>query len=138
LRWRGQGIRQFVLSPEDDAQNWSVLIPQLGDSAIVPVYQHPPLMISATRPAAGDHLTDRSRRSFRVEQNRRQFVLVGETPFSLVEYLDEIKELGARRFRIDLCYGIDTPEQAADIIRKTTTGQPVPGHPGHFMRNVRF
>ncbi len=138
VQWRDQGIRQFVLSPEDDAQNASVLIPQLGDAAIVPIYQHTPLMISATRPAThGEKFTDRSRRSFRVEQNGQQFVLVNETPFSLVEHFDELEAFGARRFRIDLCYGIDTPQQAADLVRSITAGLPFPGHPGNFTRELQ-
>ncbi len=52
LQWKEQGVGQFVLSPEDDAENLFALIEQLGDAAVVPVYQHTPLMISATKPAA--------------------------------------------------------------------------------------
>ncbi|WP_168433495.1 peptidase U32 family protein [Pontiella sulfatireligans] len=138
LQWCDQGIRQFVFSPEDDSQNWSALIPQLGDAAIVPVYQHTPLMISATPPAGHEEkLTDRSRRSFRIEKNGRQFVVVGKTPFSLVEHFDELKELGARRFRIDLCYGIDTSEQAGDIVHKIIHAQPINGHSGNFNRELQ-
>ncbi|MCF7818734.1 MAG: U32 family peptidase [Kiritimatiellales bacterium] len=138
LQWREQGIRQFVLSPEDDAQNLNALIAQLGDASIVPVYQHTPLMISATRPATtGEDLTDRSHRTFRVEQNGRQFVVVNETPFSLVRNLDDLKATGARRFRIDLCYGIDTPEQATDVVSKIMNGVPPPSHPGNFLRELQ-
>ncbi|MFA6174382.1 MAG: DUF3656 domain-containing protein [Kiritimatiellales bacterium] len=172
LQWREQGIGQFVLSPEDDAENLFALIEQLGGAAVVPVYQHTPLMISATRPAAhsessphlktrdpqvgrgvltepevdcrpGDstrrilELTDRSRRNFRVEPNGQQFVLVNETPFSLTGHLDELKDKGARRFRIDLSYGISTPDEAADIVRRITSGLAVPGHTGNFDRGLQ-
>ncbi|MCF7849678.1 MAG: U32 family peptidase [Kiritimatiellales bacterium] len=138
LKWREQGIRQFVLSPEDDAQNLYALIEQLGDAAIVPVYQHTPLMISATRPAANrDELTDRSRRAFRIEKNGRQFVVVGETPFSLANQLEELKANGERHFRIDLCYGIDTTQQAADIVHSITTDHATDGHPGNFARKLK-
>jgi putative protease len=138
LQWREQGIRQFVLSPEDDAENIFSLIEQLGDAAVVPVYQHTPLMISATRPAAdGAELTDRSRRTFSVESNGRQFVLVNETPFSLTDHLDELKAKGARRFRIDLSYGIRSPDEAADIVRRITSGSAVPGHTGNFDRGLQ-
>jgi len=138
LQWRGQGIGQFVLSPEDDAENIFVMINQLGDAAIVPVYQHTPLMISATRPAAeGAELTDRSRREFRVEQSGQEFVVTNETPFSLTAHLNELKAHGARRFRIDLSYGISSLAEAADIVRLITSGSAVPGHTGNFARGLQ-
>ncbi len=138
LQWREQGIGQLVLSPEDDAKNLYALIEQLGDAAVVPVYQHTPLMISATRPAAdGSELTDSSQRKFRVEQTGRQFVLANETPFSLTCHLDELKTKGARRFRIDLSYGIKSPDEAADIVRRITSGLAVSGHTGNFDRRLQ-
>jgi putative protease len=133
LQWRELGVQQFVLSPEDDAENMFSLIEQLGGAAIVPVYQHTPLMISATNPAAtGTELTDRSRRAFRVEQTGHEFVLVNETPFSLTDHLDELKARGARRFRIDLSYGSD----GADVVRRIISGSSVPGHTGNFDRGL--
>jgi len=138
LQWRGQGLQQFVLSPEDDAENLFALIGQLGGAAIVPVYQHTPLMISATRPAAdGSELTDRSRRAFRVEQAGRQFVLFDEMPFSLAGYLDDLKAKGARCFRIDLSYGMNSPAEAADIVRRIVSGATVSGHAGNFDRGLQ-
>ena len=135
LQWREQGIGQFVLSPEDDARNWYALIEELGGAAVVPVYQHTPLMISATRPAAdGTELTDRSRRTFRVETGGRQFAVFNETPFSLIDRLDELKAKGAHCFRIDFSYGISTPQEAADMVRRITAGLPVAGHTGNFLR----
>ncbi len=138
LQWKEQGVQQFVLSPEDDAKNLFALIEQLGDAAVVPVYQHTPLMISATRPAAdGSELTDSSQRKFRVEQTGRQFVFLNETPFSLTGHLDELKAKGARRFRIDVSYGIDSPQQAADLVRLITSGSSVPGYTGNFTRGLQ-
>lgn len=138
LQWRGQGIGQFVLSPEDDAENIFALINQLGDAAIMPVYQYTPLMISATRPAADSaELTDRSRRNFRVEPSGRQFVLVNEIPFSLTAHLSELKAQGARRFRIDLSYGIDSPAEVNDIVRRVISGSAVSGHTGNFARGLQ-
>jgi putative protease len=138
LQWRGQGLQQFVLSPEDDAENLFALIGQLGGAAIVPVYQHTPLMISATRPAAdGLELTDRSRRAFRIEQAGRQFVLLDETPFSLTGHLDDLRAKGARCFRIDLSYGMTSPAEAADIVRRMVSGATVSGHTGNFDRGLQ-
>jgi U32 family peptidase len=138
LQWKEQGVQQFVLSPEDDAKNLFALIEQLGDAAVVPVYQHTPLMISATRPAAnGDELTDSSQRKFLVEQTGRQFAFLNETPFSLTVHLDELKGKGARRFRIDLSYGVDSPTEAADLVRLITSGSSVPGHAGNFSRGLQ-
>ncbi|MBI9020223.1 MAG: U32 family peptidase [Verrucomicrobia bacterium] len=138
LQWNEQGVQQLVLSPEDDAENLFELIEQLGDAAIVPVYQHTPLMISATKPAVdGDELTDRSRRAFHIEQAGHEFVLTGDTPFSLTDHLDELKAKGARRFRIDLMYGIDSPAEAADLVRRITSGSSVPGHSGNIERTLQ-
>lgn len=138
LQWRGQGLQQFVLSPEDDAENLFALIEQLGAAAIVPVYQHTPLMISATRPEAdGAELTDRARRTFHVEQAGRQFVLLDETPFSLTGHLDKLKANGARCFRIDLSYGMSSPVEAADIVRRIISGAGVSGHTGNFDRGLQ-
>lgn len=138
LQWEKQGVCQVVLSPEDDAANWYTLIEQLGDAAVVPVYQHTPLMISATRPVADDsELTDRSRRTFHIEPTGGQFVLINETAFSLTGYLNELKAKGARRFRIDLSYGIDSPAEADDIVRRIISGSAVSGHTGNFNRGLQ-
>lgn len=154
LQWKDQGVQQFVLSPEDDAQNLFALIEQLGGAAIVPVYQHTPLMISATRPAARSEsspyletrnqqvgrgvptepsFTDRSQRKFGVEPSGREFVMFNETPFSLTGHMDELKARGARRFRIDLSYGSD----GADVVRRILSGEPVSGHAGNFERKLQ-
>ncbi|QHI69920.1 peptidase U32 family protein [Tichowtungia aerotolerans] len=133
LEWNGQGVEHFVLSPEDDAENLFSLIEELGDAAIVPVFQHTPLMISATRPeASGSALADRSHRTFRVEQTGHEFVLLNEEPFSLTDHLTELKERGARHFRIDLCYG----EYSADLVQKIISGGSVPGSSANFLRGL--
>jgi putative protease len=138
LQWRDQGVGQFVLSPEDDTENLYALIEQLGDAAIVPVYQYTPLMISATKPAAsGDELIDRSRRAFRVEQSGREFVVTNETPFSLAGHLNELKAKGASRFRMDFSYGIDSAAEAAEIVQQIISGVAVSGHTGNFSRGLQ-
>jgi putative protease len=160
LQWREQGVQQFVLSPEDDAENLFALIEQLGAAAVVPVYQHTPLMISATHPAVnvktpaegsgptdgcrpGDptrrilELTDLSQRKFRVEQNGREFAVFNEAPFSLTNHLEELKARGARRFRIDLSYGIDSPIEAGAIVRQIISGAAVCGTDANFLRPLQ-
>ena len=137
VEWQGQGVRCFVLSPEDDAENIRALVEQLGGAAVVPVCQHTPLMISATRPeSAGNAVTDRARRTFRVESTGREFVLFDETPFSLVNRLDELKACGARHFRIDLSYGVDSGE-AAELVERILSGHPVPGQSANFIRGLQ-
>jgi hypothetical protein len=137
LQWQDQGICRFVLSPEDDAPNYCGLVEKLGAAAIIPVYQYTPLMISATRPIADDQtLTDRSHNSFRVESSGRESVLVAETPFSLVDHLEELKVYGARNFRIDLSFGFDTTRQMIDTIKEITQEHTAYGHPGNFARTL--
>lgn len=123
-----------MFSPEDDAENLFALIEQLGSAAVVPVYQHTPLMISATRPAAKrEKLTDRHGRTFRMEQNGREFVLFDEKPFSLMDHLDELKSKGANRFRIDLSYG----DNSSALIARMLAGGTVTGDSGNFYRGLR-
>lgn len=138
LHWKEQGINQFVLSPEDDAQNYCALVGQLGSSAILPIYQHTPLMISATAPVtASNTITDRSQRTFQIEKCGTQSVISNTDPFALVDQLDELQSLGARQFRIDLCYGIESADQAAEIVKDIRAGQPVEGHAGNFNRALK-
>lgn len=138
LNWKKSGIKQVVLSPEDDAQNIFALTEQIGSSAIVPVYQHTPLMISATRPETdSNELTDRSQRTFRIETNGREYVLFNTVPYSLLEQLDDLQAFGARNFRIDLCYGIDSAEQAKDLVKQIIAGDAVDGDPLNFSRGLQ-
>ncbi len=135
--WKGLGISQMVLSPEDTGDNLKALLGVLGDRAIVPIYQHTPLMISATKPAADEHLADRKDRPMKIEKNGDQFVLIFEQPFSLVEHLDALRAAGARNFRIDLTYGVEDAGDAAEIIRKTRKGLPMPGsYDGNYGKTL--
>jgi hypothetical protein len=61
--------------------------------------------------------------------------LVNQTPYSLAEHLDELKDSGAQNLRIDLSY--THPSQATEIIRALQTNQPVPGHTANFTTNLR-
>ena len=136
-QWQELGIQQMVLSPEDTGENMKALLGILGDRAIVPVYQHTPLMISATKPEASDTLHLRREQPMRVEQNGEQFVLIYEEPFSLMEHLDELRAAGARNFRIDLTYGVHTAAEAAEIIRCIRAGQTIsPCSDGNFSRSI--
>ena len=136
-QWQELGIQQMVLSPEDTGENMKALLGILGDRAIVPVYQHTPLMISATKPEAVDTLHLRREQPMRVEQNGEQFVLIYEEPFSLLEHLDELRAAGARNFRIDLTYGVHTAAEAAEIIRCIRAGQTIsPCSDGNFSRSI--
>ncbi len=135
--WKELGIQKLVLSPEDTAENLKALLRVLGPRAIVPVYQHTPLMISATKPDAGEHLSDRQKKPMNIERNGSLYVLIYEAPFALIEHLDALRAAGARNFRIDLSYGVHDPERAADIIRRARSGRPVPGsHAGNYSRTL--
>lgn len=135
--WQERGLSRLVLSPEDTGENIRELVRLLGDQVVVPVFQHTPLMISATRPEGDSDLTDRNGNAYRIEQNGTQYVLISTAPYSIVEHIETLQALGARRFRIDLCYGIDTAEQAADLIRDMLNGTSVPGsHDGNYFRSL--
>ena len=134
-QWKELGIKQNVLSPEDTGDNLIALLNILGDRAIVPVYQHTPLMISATPPDTSNHLSDRRQKPMQVETNGDQYVLIYEDPFCLTDHLPALRSAGARRFRIDLSYGVSDAEQAAEIIRTVRAGLPISGsYDGNFDR----
>jgi collagenase-like PrtC family protease len=136
-QWKELGIQQNVLSPEDTGDNLKALLHILGDRAIVPIYQHTPLMISATRPDSRQTLTNRDIRNLRIEQNGGQYILIYEEPFSLIEHLDELRAAGARNFRIDLSYGVHNPTDAARILRNVFAGESIPGsHDGNYNRTL--
>ncbi|MBN2702956.1 MAG: U32 family peptidase [Pontiellaceae bacterium] len=136
-QWKELGIRQNVLSPEDTGDNLKALIKLLGDRAIVSVYQHTPLMISATRPDCGETLIDRDKRSMRIEQNGDPYILIDEAPFSLIEHLDELRAVGAHNFRMDLTYGVHTAADAARILRSAFAGESIAGsHDGNYRRTL--
>ncbi len=134
-QWKELGVSQTVLSPEDTGDNLKALLGVLGGRAIVPVYQHTPLMISATRPEAEAHLSDRNKRPMKIERSGDQYVLIFEEPFSLIEHLDELRAAGARCFRIDLTYGVQDPGCAAEMIRSARAGRPIRGsYDGNYRR----
>ncbi|WP_372798865.1 hypothetical protein, partial [Pontiella sp.] len=136
-QWADLGISQMVLSPEDTGDNLKALLAVLGDRAVVPVYQHTPLMISATKPQADGPLIDRKKQATKIEKSGDQFVLIFEAPFSLVDHLEELRAAGARHFRIDLTYGVDNAEDAAGIIRNTMKGLPMPGsYDGNYRKTL--
>ncbi|VGO15797.1 putative protease YdcP [Pontiella desulfatans] len=136
-QWRELGIKQNVLSPEDTGDNLKALLGLLGGRAIVPVYQHTPLMISATPPDAGEILSDRKKKPMKVEKNGDEHVLIYEEPFSLIEHLDELREAGARNFRIDLTYGIRDAAHAAEVVRDALEGlPPAECHDGNYGRTL--
>ena len=113
------------------------LLALLGHRAIVPVYQHTPLMISATKPEAGPQLSDRKKRAMQVEQDGNQHILIFEDPFCLLEHLPELKEAGARHFRIDLSYGIRDKQHAKDVIKALINHKTIPNHyDGNYSKTL--
>ena len=135
--WKELGIEQCVLSPEDTGDNLKALISLMGDRAIVPVYQHTPLMISVNKPDGGDTLVDRQKRTMQIEKNGDQYVLMFEEPFSLIKHLGELRSAGARNFRIDLTYGIRDAQHAAEVIRSALAGLSFPeSYDGNYGRTL--
>ena len=136
-QWKKLGIQQHMLSPEDTGENLKALLRILGDRAIVPAYQYTPLMISASRPDSGAALSDRNQRAMRIEQNGNQYVLIDEAPFSLIGHMDELRANGARCFRIDLTYGVDSAPEAARIIRRVIQEEILPdSHDGNWAKTL--
>jgi hypothetical protein len=58
-------------------------------------------------------------------------------PFSLTGHLDDLRAKGVRCFRIDLSYGITSPAEAAETVRRIVSGAMVSGHTGNFDRGLQ-
>jgi hypothetical protein len=147
------GARGFTLSPEDTRDNMRKLLAEFGDRVSVIVYQDTPLFISASCAyvnLAGDcrgrrDECERSPLSLKLKggetvlavQDNCRTVVINEVPFCLVDRLAELKEMGARRFRVDFIWQAYTPEEVRDLWRQIRSGRtPPPGYTANFTRGL--
>ncbi len=113
--WRELGLAAATLYVEDDRDNLAaVLNRQTGLPLAVTVYANLPMMISriplpgvkADRPVVSDR-----GEAYRVDNRTGLTIVRPEQDFSLLGHLDQLQQMGCRRFVIDLCHlGASSPE----------------------------
>lgn len=143
------GMTGFTASPEDFRKNLKALVRSFP-AIWVPVYQDTPLAISEACIHA-DHggcadcgerenyreLTLTSQRDNLLAITRHcRTVTVSKTPYSLSPELDDLRECGAKRFRMDFAWRAYEPESVAKIIREVRSGRFNGGHTANYRRGA--
>lgn len=133
IKLRELGFCRYTLSPEDDKENLEKLF---SPHAELIIYQDTPLFTSETciwanmkRECPGKNWCGFSQMTLENEYGDRftainedcRTVVIGQKPFSLIQYIPKLIDGGQRDFRVDLCYKDYTPEMVQDIFSKIQT-----------------
>jgi putative protease len=143
-QWIALGVRQVMLSPEDDAANLATLLRALDGQVGVIVFQYTPLFLSETAPEVADGGLDGlrlkgrgGRRTYRTWRDGRRSVTTDERAFCLAGDLVALREAGGRLFRVDLTYAPPDPGAAAEVWRTVRSGHcPPHTHDANYRRNL--
>jgi putative protease len=150
-QWLAWGLSSVALSPEDGRDNLAALL--AGDAARsdVPVYEDVPLFLSETRACAigGGTAPSECGRSCELPLvsskggatlqicRRGRMALLNRSPFCLAGRLDELRALGARRFRAAFVWRPYEPAEVRDLWRSLRSGHaPTPHTVGSFDRGL--
>ncbi len=146
--WIGGGLTSVTLSPEDGRGNLRELIPGAAAHADVPLYEDVPLFISeigacaldadgippsrCTRACAIPLTSSRGDAALQV-CHRGRTVVLGRAPLCWAGRLEELRAMGARRFRVAFQWRPYGPEQVRDLWRRLRAGRaPDESTPGNF------
>lgn len=145
------GVTRFTLSPEDGGDNIRALLARFGEKASVIVYQDTPLFISencalaamARRCPAGAGCRDSEREwisgsgeTIRLTQQGCRTVALAQTPLSWVARLDELRQAGAKQFRMDFIHRHYEADEVRERWCQARQGRAVAGHEGNFRRGM--
>jgi hypothetical protein len=77
-------------------------------------------------------------RKYLAVDNWCQTIILGEQAYSLSKRLDELKQAGAHRFRMDFIHRPYTPEQIKQISAQVLSGEAVAAtHEGNWSRGLQ-
>lgn len=136
---RDLGIRRAVSSPEEDRTNLIARLTSGAGPLEVLLVQYTPLFMSETAPALEGHRLKgrRGERFVELEQDGLH-VLVSARPFSLAGQLAELRDAGARHFRVDLSRARAADADAPAIWSAARAGRDPDGsHPGNYHRGLQ-
>jgi hypothetical protein len=146
------GATRFALSPEDGLANMRSLLREHGERAVIIVHQDTPQFLAESCAYANliggcpgkancsfesmEMVSSHGERVTALDYHCRTIVL-NQGPFCLSPHLDELREAGASRLRVDFVYRKYAAEEAARRWRDVRAGRPVPGgHAANFHRGV--
>lgn len=151
------GFSSFTLSPEDDADNMRQLLAEYPDQAHLLVFADIPLFISAACAHSHIHLCRdggcsdagkcrAAKRETTVTLEKSGVahiipmgcgsVVTHDTPYSLMDRLPVIQEMGASRLRVDLRWRLRTPDETVGLWRRIRSAEPMKGMAGNFARGL--
>ncbi|GHS98029.1 hypothetical protein FACS1894108_05440 [Planctomycetales bacterium] len=147
---RGQGVRRFTASPEDDAENLRALLAGAGDALQVIVYQDSPLFIAEPcaraawqkcpchgEPCNGEPqpLATRGGQKFALLTDRCRSTVINDAPFSWSEHLPQLRDYGLQKARVDFTYRRYESAAAKILWQRIKNGETLAGtHSGNFRR----
>ncbi|MDR0868501.1 MAG: hypothetical protein LBP75_08550 [Planctomycetota bacterium] len=143
---RGQGVSRFTASPEDDAENLRALLKSAGDALQVIVYQDSPLFIAEPCaraawqkcPCGGEPQSiaaARGGQNFTLLTEHCRSTVINDAPFSLSEFLPQLRDYGLQKARVDFTYRRYDAAAAKILWQRIKNGETLAGtHAGNFRR----
>ena len=129
--WMEHGLNAVTAAPEDTSDNMLALAEKLGDRLVVPIYQHTALARSAvcvmnsirgfcpgkanctfTRLSMNTNRGD----SFIYVNNKCNSIIVNNEPLDYASLIPELRNAGARKFRIELLWLDYSASQVVQLI----------------------
>lgn len=143
------GIHGFTLSPEDDRNNLSSILPIYGDQAWIIAYGHVPLFISASCAhynvgacqTCGNcgkpmHLHMTHGKEVLAIPSGCGSVVIGSRPINLTRRLSDLTTMGARRLRADFRWRSYDPAEVRSLWRQLRSGTLDAGFEGNYAREL--
>jgi hypothetical protein len=143
--WLEAGLRQVVLSPEEERGNLRQLLQRAGAFALPLVFQYVPLFLSENAPVWGegheagvaDEVVGRSGDAYRVQTFDGRTVVTDTSPYCVAGRLTELQDAGATRFRADFVYGPADAGAVLGVWRGLRKGKAPPrAHEGNYLRGL--
>jgi putative protease len=151
--WIEQGVSRVTLSVEDGIENLREILREFAGVSEVIVYQDTPLFTAESCVYANmlGHCPGKAKcdfkqmemiapdgRKYLAVDNWCQTIILGEQAYSLSKRVDELKQAGAHRFRMDFIHRPYTPEQIKQISAQVLSGEAVAAtHEGNWSRGLQ-
>jgi putative protease len=148
----GLGLAGWTLSPEDGGRNLADLLGAAGMRSSVAVYQDTPLAVSATClfasangfcpgrercTATEQEWTTRSGDRLLAVNDHCRSVVLGDKSLSLSGRIDQLRQAGGRRFRVDFVWRRYDLEEAQRLWREIRADRPLAHtHTGNLDREL--
>jgi len=135
------GASGFTVSPEDSGDNIAGILRAFGASAVVPVYQDVPLLLSAWESGLDDGSTGTDLKMGRGVRGREYRSAIGTVfvrsgALCLADRIDVLRRAGGSSFRVDFRWRPYDAREAAEIWRRTRAGEATSGFRGNFDRGL--